>query len=354
MCATDANDANVAIDANDANDAKDRPPLALIVAGRVRVRRLLRDPVAGGVLLGAALSLAVVGASHQLGQVPPDGPAVSGMAAEAPQGALAHEHRAPRTLAQRLARDPTLQALSIQVTVVGGRVRLRGATPDTATRHRVGAHVAAIAGVTAVDNEISVQPPAVHAAPERPAVAPATNPRLAPVEAHVRWVLSTQDNEGLPFAVIDKRAARLWLYDVHGRRRGSTPVLLGLARSDASVSGIGDRPMDLIRAHERITPAGRFVAEAGRNADGEDVYWVDYDAAISMHRVRATNPLERRLQRLASSGAADNRISYGCINVPAAFYDQVIRPLFGGAGGVVYLLPETLPAGTLFRPADPL
>jgi hypothetical protein len=31
----------------------------------------------------------------------------------------------------------------------------------------------------------------------------------------------------------------------------------------------------------------------------------------------------------------DNRISYGCINVPAAFYDGVVRPLLAGGRAVV-------------------
>lgn len=158
----------------------------------------------------------------------------------------------------------------------------------------------------------------------------------------VRWVLGAQDHHGAPFAVIDKRLARLWLYDGQGRPAGSTPVLLGLAHGDTSVPGIGERPMKEIQPHERTTPAGRFVAEPGVNTGGEDIYWVDYDAAVSMHRVRATNPAERRLQRLASPTPADNRISYGCINVPAAFYDRHIRALFGRKGGVVYLLPEQL------------
>ncbi|RZJ44066.1 MAG: L,D-transpeptidase, partial [Brevundimonas sp.] len=40
-------------------------------------------------------------------------------------------------------------------------------------------------------------------------------------------------------------------------------------------------------------------------------------------------------------GGADNRISYGCINVPAPFYATVIRPLFESGEGIVYVLPET-------------
>lgn len=172
----------------------------------------------------------------------------------------------------------------------------------------------------------------------------------ADVQTMLRWVAQSRDNESLPFIVIDKRQARLWLFDAAGQPAGNTPVLLGLARGDTSVPGIGERAMKDIRPHERTTPAGRFIAEPGRNADGEDIFWIDYDAAVSMHRVRATNPNEQRLQRLASPTPADNRISYGCINVPAGFYDSRIRPLFAPSRGVVYLLPETMPLTALFSP----
>ncbi|MDT4888495.1 hypothetical protein FQZ97_1250530 [compost metagenome] len=79
---------------------------------------------------------------------------------------------------------------------------------------------------------------------------------------------------------------------------------------------------------------------AGRNHTGEDVVWVDHGAAVSMHRVRTTQPTERRLERLASPAVADKRISYGCINVPADFYDAHIRPVFSGRHAVIYVLPE--------------
>jgi len=182
--------------------------------------------------------------------------------------------------------------------------------------------------------------------------AQAAQPAPDATDAMVQWVLQSGDNEGAPFIVIDKRHARLSLYDAQGRAIGHTPVLLGLARGDASVPGIGERPMELIQRHERTTPAGRFIAEPGRNASGEDIFWIDYDAAVSMHRVRAANPAERRMQRLATPTAADNRISYGCINVPAAFYDSRIRPAFAHGRGVVYLLPETMAMAALFTPVD--
>ena len=117
-------------------------------------------------------------------------------------------------------------------------------------------------------------------------------------------------------------------------------MLLGYAAGDDSVAGIGQRPIAEVRPEERTTPAGRFVARSGKNAGMEDVVWVDYGAAVSMHRVRATNPAERRLERLASPGVDDNRISYGCINMPPEFFEQVLWPRFGGKSGIVYVMPE--------------
>ncbi|MDM0122025.1 L,D-transpeptidase [Variovorax arabinosiphilus] len=170
----------------------------------------------------------------------------------------------------------------------------------------------------------------------------------AQASAFVQRAVATGDNRHQPFALIDKKKARLLIYDANGSLMASSPVLLGLARGDVSVPGIGERPIAQILPHERTTPAGRFVSEPGRNTAGEDIVWVDYDAAISMHRVRATNKAERRLQRLASPSAHDNRISYGCINVPAAFYDTQVKPVLGTRRGLVYVLPESSPMPSHF------
>lgn len=154
------------------------------------------------------------------------------------------------------------------------------------------------------------------------------------------WIADSADNGVMDFVIVDKRHAVLFVFDAQARLRGSSPVLLGAARGDDSVDGIGSRPIELVRPHERTTPAGRFVAERGRNAQGEEVVWVDYDTAVSMHRVRTTHAGERRAERLATPTIDDNRISYGCINVPVAFHDTHIGPAFASRRGVVYVLPE--------------
>lgn len=166
------------------------------------------------------------------------------------------------------------------------------------------------------------------------------------------WVADSRDNAGLDFIIIDKKHAKLHVFDVDALLLASTPVLLGAARGDDAVPGIGTRPIADVRAEERTTHAGRFVAERGRNTDGEDVVWVDYDAAVSMHRVRIANPKDRRLERLATPTADDNRISYGCINVPVAFYEAHIRPMFAARHAIVYVLPEIRSVQQVFGSYD--
>jgi hypothetical protein len=159
------------------------------------------------------------------------------------------------------------------------------------------------------------------------------------------WVAASRDNQSLP--VIDKVNAVVFAFDAAGGLRGTAPALLGMARGDASVPGIGQRKLATITPAERTTPAGRFKASLGRDFE-QDILWIDYDAALSMHRVIVGRRIDNRAGRLASPTPSDNRISYGCVNVPAKFYDDVVKPLFTGTVGIVYILPETKPLRSVF------
>lgn len=154
------------------------------------------------------------------------------------------------------------------------------------------------------------------------------------------WVVDSGDNLNKPFVIVDKREARVFVFDAKGKLRGKSSALLGLAIGDHSVPGIGDKKLSDIRPEERTTPAGRFVANLDKNLKGQEMLWVDYDTAISMHPVVAGHPRERRAERLASLLPAERRISYGCINIPASFYKGVVSPAFAGTDGIVYVLPE--------------
>jgi hypothetical protein len=162
------------------------------------------------------------------------------------------------------------------------------------------------------------------------------------------WVVDSSDNRRMPFVIVDKTNAKVFVFDANGRLRGAARALLGLAIGDDAVPGIGNRKLSSIRPDERTTPAGRFVAALGRNLHGKEILWVDYDGAVSLHPVVTAKPEERRAQRLATSTSLDKRISYGCINVPARFFENVVRPAFTKTNGIVYVLPETRSAREVF------
>ncbi len=162
------------------------------------------------------------------------------------------------------------------------------------------------------------------------------------------WVTRAGDNDERPFAIIDKVAARIFVFDADGRLVGAAPVLVGLATGDDSAAGVGDKALAAISPDERTTPAGRFVAGFGPATGGKTVFWVDYADAISLHPVVTTNPQEHRLKRIKSSAPEDHRISFGCINVPARFYETVVLTAFAGGSAIVYVLPDSRPVEEVF------
>ena len=202
--------------------------------------------------------------------------------------------------------------------------------------------------------ETAAVPPSA-AAPAALPVRLASFGDAAPTEAvrHIaNWTMHSGDHKDMAFIVIDKKDAHAWVFSPTGELRGEAPVLLGAAIGDDSFPGIGDKPLAQVRPEEKTTPAGRFIAEPGVNTNGEDIVWVDYDAAVSMHRVRPVVASERRLERLASPTPEDNRISFGCINMPPAFYNKVLSPAVQQWGAVVYVLPETRTPQALFGSYD--
>lgn len=211
--------------------------------------------------------------------------------------------------------------------------------------------------VAAAPQSAPVQAPA----PQAAAPQAATPVRLADfngedpspeVRLMANWVVHTGNNRKRAFVLVDKADARVYVFSPEGKLKDSAPTLLGAARGDDSFPGIGDKPLDQVRPEEKTTPAGRFVAEPGMNTDNEDVVWVDYDAAVSMHRIRPKVAEERRLERLASLTIDDNRISFGCINLPVTFYENVLSPTVKKQGAIVYVLPEVKSLQEVFGAYD--
>jgi hypothetical protein len=162
------------------------------------------------------------------------------------------------------------------------------------------------------------------------------------------WVAMSGDNGKFPYIIVDKQAARMFVFGADGEELGDAPVLIGIAPGDEATPGVGAKKLAEIGPAEKTTPAGRFLAKFGRAVGKERVLWVDYYTSVAMHAVVTSNKKERRLQRLNSATVDDNRITFGCINVPTAFYAKSVRPLFRKAGGMVYVLPDSKPLEDVF------
>jgi hypothetical protein len=185
----------------------------------------------------------------------------------------------------------------------------------------------------------------------RPARA-ATLPAILPSDDATRvarWVAASADNHGLPWAVVDKRNAALFLFDPQGKPLAAVPVLVGIAIGDEASPGVGSKRLADLGPAEKTTPAGRFLAKFGLPVEGQRVLWVDYATSVALHPIpKDAGPREHRRERMLSPTPDDNRITFGCINVPKAFYGSLLSPLFRKKGGYVYVLPDRKPLEDVF------
>ncbi|HEY9067333.1 MAG TPA: hypothetical protein VIO33_20285, partial [Burkholderiaceae bacterium] len=123
------------------------------------------------------------------------------------------------------------------------------------------------AGLSTTARIVTAHVPAEQAAAGGPTVAHLAprvlTPRLAAfggelasgdVHAIADWVATSRDNGAMPFVILDKRAAQIYVFDADARLTGASRVLLGAAPGDDSVPGIGQRPMDQVRPEEKTTP----------------------------------------------------------------------------------------------------
>jgi hypothetical protein len=185
-----------------------------------------------------------------------------------------------------------------------------------------------------------------HAAPQRPdfgAERASDDARYA-----ASRIVEDADNAGRPFVIVDKKEARVYVFAPHGHLLGASAALLGLAPGDRPVGDSANASPASLAPSERTTPAGRFDSEPGHNDKGEAIVWIDYAAALAIHRLRPAPARDRRPQRMASPDPGEHRISFGCVVVPVEFYEQVVEPTLGSRRGVVYVLPEASPVQAMF------
>jgi hypothetical protein len=163
-----------------------------------------------------------------------------------------------------------------------------------------------------------------------------------------QWVAASKDNAGLPFIVVDKTNAQVYAFTPYAQLKATAPILLGAGVGD-KVLVAPDAPMSAIPPQKRITPAGRYVSKLAIDPHAKHtILSIDPHNLISLHIVAPGTPAQRRAERLLSTTTEDNRVSFGCINVPPGFFTNVVEPDFAPSQGVVYILPEKTTAAQLF------
>jgi hypothetical protein len=161
------------------------------------------------------------------------------------------------------------------------------------------------------------------------------------------WVTKVGDNKKYPFIILDKKNAHLFVYSPEGKLIGDAPTLLGMSTGDILPDGIAGKPLSKIPEKDRITQAGRFFARKGYDSHDKVVLWVDFATQLAIHEV-INVPGQHRLERLDSPTAKDNRVSWGCINVPVVFFQSTLMGTFSSGKGYVYILPENFPVAEFF------
>ena len=181
---------------------------------------------------------------------------------------------------------------------------------------------------------------------EAPAIAPAQPQGRRPsgiAERLAGWVTATGDNGELPLHCSSTKSGRTSspltrAASSSAPRRCWSGSRAGTTRRQGSATSSSPRSA---RTSARPRPAGSWLGSVTRTATA-----LCFGSTSAMRSrctaVMSVNPGRHRLPGIHSSDPSRHRISYGCINVPATFYDDVVlTALASGNAAVVYILPDT-------------
>lgn len=167
--------------------------------------------------------------------------------------------------------------------------------------------------------------------------------------AAVRLVADWQARKGgAAFIVVDKPGGLLYAFDASGSLLAKTPALTGKTVADVYTEAQKRLSLAQTTDKDKVTPAGEFASKGVNSGYGKSVEFSHFGTSrLLIHSVYLGTPSERRAERLSSPTGEDNRVSYGCINVPAEFVKDVLEPHFMGASRVV-VMPETMSVEEMF------
>jgi hypothetical protein len=162
------------------------------------------------------------------------------------------------------------------------------------------------------------------------ALAKSVYERMAPVA----------EKSGKAFIIADKPNGMIHAFNADGSVIVQDAALYGKDMGDF----MGESSL---RGGPKVTPAGQFTMKVSKWDSYVGGYTLDlsesYDGTgyIAVHAAYVGNEQENRLGRLASPTAADNRISYGCINTShETFLNSFLPNIDKFNGGMALVLPD--------------
>lgn len=133
--------------------------------------------------------------------------------------------------------------------------------------------------------------------------------------------------------IADKKNGKLYVYYSPTNLLTSAPALFGKTISDTF-----DVQYYNVGTPKPITPAGTFKTHkfiSTRLHEPVTAIIEGTASLLSIHPVWLGNPEQRRVNRLYTNTAKDNRITNGCINVYPDFYYNVINHIPDGTKVIV-------------------
>ncbi|MBD5401427.1 L,D-transpeptidase family protein [bacterium] len=156
------------------------------------------------------------------------------------------------------------------------------------------------------------------------------------------------------YGIVDKKTCKLNIYDKNGNVVKSFPVGVGKTKGDKlqAYYAAQDDKGKALKEQYRYTTPGEFTLDEYASY-GNKNYISNKD---NKHKVMALkgdnrgvssgqtcihmipNNRSERVSALDSETTADNRVSYGCVNLREDDYDEMAKYL--GEGNKIYILPE--------------
>jgi hypothetical protein len=152
--------------------------------------------------------------------------------------------------------------------------------------------------------------------------------------------LSSIVDEKVPTVIAVKAEGKLVVYRPETRSTMINPALFGKMLSDEY-----DKIAYDIGKSKPVTPAGNFVIEKAYSTKMREpiiMFIHGKKQVVAIHPLYLGKPGERRAERLASERVEDRRITNGCINVSADFFNMALISLPQRAKMVVLKEGESL------------